>query len=50
MRVVLDTNILCNALITPGGLPDRLYQAWREKHFVLISCEEQFEEFRRVSR
>ena len=50
MRVVLDTNILCSALITPGGLPDRLYQAWREKRFVLISCEEQLEEFRRVTR
>ena len=50
MRVVLDTNILCSALITPGGLPDRLYRAWREKRFVLISCDEQFEEFRRVTR
>jgi len=50
MRVVLDTNILCSALITPGGLPDRLYHAWREKRFVLITCEEQLEEFRRVTR
>ncbi len=50
MRVVLDTNILCSALITPGGLPDRLYQAWREKRFVLITYEEQLEEFRRVTR
>lgn len=50
MRVVLDTNILCSALITPGGLTDRLYQAWREKRFVLITSEEQLDEFRRVTR
>jgi putative PIN family toxin of toxin-antitoxin system len=50
MRVVLDTNVLCSALITPGGLTDRLYQAWREKRFELITCEEQLEEFRRVTR
>jgi predicted nucleic acid-binding protein len=50
MRVVLDTNILCSPLITPGGLRDRLYHAWREKGFVLITCEEQLEEFRRVTR
>ncbi len=50
MRVVLDTNILCSALITPGGSTARLYQAWREKRFVLITSVEQLEEFRGVTR
>lgn len=50
MRVVLDTNILCSALITPGGLADRLYLAWRDGTFTLVSSEEQLEEFRRVTR
>jgi putative PIN family toxin of toxin-antitoxin system len=50
MRVVLDTNILCSALITPGGLADRLYLAWRNRLFALITSEEQLEEFRRVTR
>ena len=50
MRVVLDTNVLISALITPGGWPDRLYQAWRTGQFDLISCEEQLDEFRRVTR
>ena len=50
MRVVLDTNILCSALLTPGGLTDRLYQAWREGRFQLLTSEEQMEEFRRVTR
>ena len=50
MRAVLDTNILCSALLTPGGLTDRLYRAWREGRFRLLTSEEQLEEFRRVTR
>jgi len=50
MRAVLDTNILCSALLTPGGLTDRLYRAWREGRFQLLTSEEQLEEFRRVAR
>ncbi len=50
MRVVLDTNVLLSALISPGGSPDALYQAWRDGRFTLVSSEEQLDEFRRVSR
>lgn len=50
MRVVLDTSVLVSALISPGGFPDRLYQAWRTGRFELISSPEQMDEFRRVSR
>lgn len=50
MRVILDTNILCSALITPGGLADRLYLAWRNRLFALVTSEEQLKEFRRVTR
>lgn len=50
MRVVIDTNILISALISPGGLPDLLYQLWRAKKFDLVSSEWQLAEFRRVSR
>jgi putative PIN family toxin of toxin-antitoxin system len=50
MKIILDTNILCSALICPGGFPDQLYRAWREKRFVLITSEEQLEELRRVTR
>jgi len=50
MRAVLDTNILCSALLTPGGPTDRLYGAWREGRFQLMTSEEQLEEFRRVAR
>ncbi|HEY1898698.1 MAG TPA: putative toxin-antitoxin system toxin component, PIN family [Steroidobacteraceae bacterium] len=50
MRAVFDTNILCSALLTPRGLTDRLYRAWREGRFELLMSEEQLEEFRRVTR
>jgi len=50
MRVILDTNVLISALISPRGASDLLYQAWRVGHFVLVSSEAQLEEFSRVSR
>jgi putative PIN family toxin of toxin-antitoxin system len=50
MRAVLDTNVLCSALLAPGGPTDRLYRAWREGRFQLLACEAQLEEFRRVTR
>ena len=50
MRVLLDTNVLLSALISPGSSPDLLYRAWRDGRFTLISSEEQMDEFRRVSR
>jgi hypothetical protein len=33
MRVVLDTNILFSALISPHGPPDAIYRAWRLARF-----------------
>jgi putative PIN family toxin of toxin-antitoxin system len=50
VRVVLDTNILVSALITPGGPTDRVYGAWHDGRFVLVTSDEQLDEFRRVTR
>lgn len=50
MRVVLDTNILIAALITKDTPPDRAYQSWRAGKFMLLSCDQQLEEIRRVTR
>jgi putative PIN family toxin of toxin-antitoxin system len=50
MRVVLGTNVLLSALISPHGTADQLYQAWRTGRFTLLTSEAQLEEFRRVSR
>jgi putative PIN family toxin of toxin-antitoxin system len=50
VRVLLDTNVLLSALLVRGTPPDRLYEAWRQGRFDLVSCERQLEELNRVSR
>jgi putative PIN family toxin of toxin-antitoxin system len=50
VRVILDTNILLSGLISPGGTPARLIEAWLDHRFVLISHELQLAELREVSR
>ncbi len=50
MRVVLDSNILLSALISPHAPPHRIYQAWRQGAFDLVTCVAQVEELRRASR
>lgn len=50
MRVVLDTNILFSALISPHASPHRIFLAWREGCFELVSCRTQLDEIRRASR
>ena len=50
MRVVLDTNILFSALISPHGAPDAIYRAWRSARFELVTSGAQLEEIRRASR
>lgn len=50
MRVVLDTNVLMSALISPSGAADRIYKGWRAGNFDLVSCEQQLDEVRRVTR
>lgn len=50
MRVILDSNILFSSLISPHTPPHRIYQAWRQGLFELVTCHEQLEEIRRASR
>ena len=50
MRVVLDTNVLLAALISPTGTPARIYEAWKAGRFDLLTSEEQLDEFARVTR
>lgn len=50
MRVILDTNVLLGALISPHGSPDTIYRAWRAARFELVTSREQLDELRRVSR
>jgi hypothetical protein len=50
MKVILDTNVLVSVLITPKGGTEGIYRAWRAGRFQLLTCSEQFTEFRRVTR
>ena len=50
MRVVLDTNILFSALISPHGAPDVIYRAWRAARFEVVTSRVQLDEIRRASR
>lgn len=50
MRVILDTNVLLGALISPHGPPDVIYRAWRAARFELVTSMAQLDELRRVSR
>ncbi len=50
MRVILDTNVLLGALISPHGPPDAIYRAWRAARFELVTSATQLDELRRVSR
>jgi len=46
MRVVLDTNILVTALISPAGHSAVIYDAWEDGRFTLLSCADHLEEIR----
>ncbi|MBN6742131.1 putative toxin-antitoxin system toxin component, PIN family, partial [Acidithiobacillus sp. MC6.1] len=48
--VILDTNVLLGALISPYGSPDMIYRAWRAARFELVTSAAQLDELRRVSR
>lgn len=50
MRVVLDTNVLLSALISPHGAPDLIYRAWRGAKFEVVTSRIQLDELRRASR
>ncbi len=50
MRIVLDSNILFSALISPHGPPDRIYRAWRASRFEIVTSQLQLDEIRRASR
>ena len=50
MRVVLDTNVLLSALISPHGPPDVIYRAWRAARFEIVTSVTQLDELRQASR
>jgi uncharacterized protein len=39
MRVILDTNVLLSALLSPTGAPAKLLDAWERRRFTLVACD-----------
>lgn len=50
MRLVIDTNILVSALFSRLSLSAHLLTLWRHGRFDLITCADQLDELRRVTR
>ena len=48
--VVIDTNIIVSALISPQSAPRRILDHWRKGRFVMLTCVEQVDELRRATR
>lgn len=36
IRAVLDANVIVSAVLTPGGIPARVLDAWRAERFALL--------------
>jgi hypothetical protein len=49
MRIVLDTNILISALLSPLGAPAKLLDAWERKRFTLVASGALIAELREVA-
>jgi len=49
MRLILDTNILISALLSPLGAPAQLLDAWERKRFTLVACNALIAELRDVA-
>ena len=49
MRLILDTNILLSALLSPLGAPGQLLDAWERKKFDLVACDALIAELREVA-
>jgi putative PIN family toxin of toxin-antitoxin system len=48
MRLILETNILLSALLSPLGAPAKLLDAWERKAFTLVACDALIAELRDV--
>jgi uncharacterized protein len=49
MRLILDTNILVSALLSPLGASAKLLDAWEQKRFTLVACDTLITELRDVA-
>jgi putative PIN family toxin of toxin-antitoxin system len=49
IKIILDTNILLSALLSPVGPPAQLLEAWERKKFTVVASEALIAEFRDVT-
>jgi putative PIN family toxin of toxin-antitoxin system len=49
IKLILDTNVLLSALLSPIGAPARLLLAWERKKFTVVACEDLITELRDVA-
>jgi putative PIN family toxin of toxin-antitoxin system len=49
MRLILDTNVLLSALLSPLGVPAKLLDGWEKKKFSLVACDTLIAELRDVA-
>ena len=49
MRIILDTNVLLSALLSPLGAPAKLLDAWERKAFTLVASDVLIAEFSEVA-
>ena len=49
MHLILDTNILLSAFLSPLGAPAKLLDAWERKTFTLVACDALIAELRDVA-
>ena len=45
MRIVLDTNVVISAFLSPAGHPGQIFQAWRQQQFELVLSQELLAEY-----
>ena len=49
IKIILDTNVLLSALLSPVGPPAQLLEAWERKKFIVVACEALIAELRDVT-
>jgi putative PIN family toxin of toxin-antitoxin system len=49
IKIILDTNVLLAALLSQGGPPAQLLEAWERKKFIVVASEALIAELRGVT-
>jgi hypothetical protein len=50
MLVLLDSNVIISAMLSPNGVPALVVDQWRDGRFRLLTCQQQIDEIRTACR